>query len=61
LRKGDERKAVLAALIRSRTAVSTEWIATRLKMGHPSSVSRQVGIVKKSPKLQKQVNDLGKL
>ena len=61
LRKGDERKAVLAALIRSRTAVSTEWIATRLKMGHPGSVSRQVGIVKKSRKLQKQVNDLEKL
>jgi hypothetical protein len=48
-------------LIRSRTAVSTAWIANRLKMGHPGSVSRLIGIVKKSRKLQKKVNELGKL
>jgi hypothetical protein len=35
LRKGDERKALMAALIRWRTAASTEWIAIRLCMGHP--------------------------
>jgi hypothetical protein len=61
LRKGDERRSILAALIRSRTAVSTTWIANRLKMGQPGSVSRQIGLVKKSRKLQKQVNELEKL
>jgi len=61
LRKGDERKAVMAALIRWRTAASTEWIATRLNMGHPGSVSRQVGIVKKNRKLLKQLNEVEKM
>ena len=60
LRKGDERKALMAALLRGRTAVSTEWIAKRLSMGHPGSVSRQVGIVKRDRKLQKKLNELEK-
>ena len=60
LRKGDERKALMAALIRWRTATSTEWIATRLQMGHPGSVSRQVGIVNKDRKLLKKLNKLEK-
>jgi REP element-mobilizing transposase RayT len=58
LRKGDERKAILATFLRRRTAVSADWIAKRLRMGHPGSVSRQVGIVKRDRKLQKQVNEL---
>jgi hypothetical protein len=61
LRKGDERKALMAALIRWRSAASTEWIAKRLQMGHPGSVSRQVGIVKKDKKLRKKLNDLEKM
>ena len=61
LRKGDERKALMAALLRGRTAVSTEWIAKRLSMGHPGSVSRQVGIVKRDRKLQKKLNELEKM
>jgi len=61
LRKGDERKALVAALIRWRTAASTGWIAKRLQMGHPGSVSRQVGIVKKDKKLRKKLNDLEEL
>ena len=61
LRKGDERKALMAALIRCRSAASTEWIAKRLQMGHPGSVSRQVGIVKKDKKLRKKLNDLEKM
>ena len=61
LRKGDERKALMAALLRGRTAVSTEWIATRLCMGHPGSVSRQVGIVKRDRKLLKKINELEKM
>jgi hypothetical protein len=53
-------QALLAALVRRRTAASTEWIATRLQMGHPGSVSRQVGIVKKNRKLLKKLNKLEK-
>jgi hypothetical protein len=58
LRKGDERKAILATFLRRRTAVSADWIAKRLRMRHPASVSRQVGHVKRDRKLQKQVNEL---
>ena len=61
LRKGDERKALMTALIRGRTAASTEWIAKRLQMGHPGSVSRQVGIVKRDEKLFKKLNELEKM
>jgi len=60
LRKGDERKALMAALLRGRTAVSTEWIAKRLSMGHPGSVSRQVGIVKRD-RNYKKLNELEKM
>ena len=42
LKKSDERKARLAILLRSHTAVSNDWIATKLAMGHPGSVSRVV-------------------
>jgi putative transposase len=61
LRKGDERKALLAAMLRSRTAVGFNWIATRLVMGHPGSVSRQVGNVKRDRKLKKRANELEKM
>jgi hypothetical protein len=43
------------------TAASTEWIAKRLQMGHPGSVSRQVGIVKRNKKLLKKLNELEKM
>ena len=46
----DPFSPLMAALIRGRTAASTEWIAKRLQMGHPGSVSRQVGIVKREIK-----------
>lgn len=61
LRKGDVRKALLAALLRRRTTVGFEWIATRLHMGHPGSVSRLVGGVKCDRKLGKQLNEMEKM
>ena len=61
LRKGDGRKAILAALLRKRTTVSFEWIAIRLQMGHPSSVSRLVCNLKHDPKQQKRINELEEL
>ena len=33
-------------------AVSADWIARRLPMGHTGSVNRKVGIVKRDPNLQ---------
>jgi putative transposase len=42
LRKSDARKAQLAILLRTHTAVSNDWIAAKLAMGHPGSVSRVV-------------------
>ena len=61
LRKGDERKALLATLLRSRTTVGFDWIAKRLAMGHPGSVSRQVGKVKRDRKLKKRTVELEKM
>jgi hypothetical protein len=61
LRKGDGRKALLAALLRRRTSVGCEWIATRLHMGHPGSVSRLVCGVKRDRKLEIRVNELVEL
>ena len=42
LPKSDERKIVLASLLREKTCVSNDWIASRLSMGHPGSVSRMI-------------------
>jgi hypothetical protein len=39
LRKGDERKAAIAMIVRAQTSASNEWPAKRLKMGHDRSVS----------------------
>ena len=61
LRKGDPRKALLAAVLKRRTAVGTDWIAQRLAMGHPGSVSRQIGRVKRERKLQQQADELDKM
>ena len=58
LQKGDVRKAMLAALLRRRTSVGFEWIATRLHMGHPGSVSRLVCGLKRDRKLEIKVNEL---
>jgi hypothetical protein len=52
---------MLAALLRRPTTVGFEWIATRLHMGHPVSVSRQVCGVKRDQKLKKRLNELAKL
>jgi hypothetical protein len=61
LRKGDERKALLAALLVRKTTVSREWLGQRLGMGHPGSVSRMLGEVKRNQKLGKRFNELEKM
>jgi REP element-mobilizing transposase RayT len=40
LKKNDERKVAIAALIRRRTTVPNKWIAQSLHLGHVSRVSR---------------------
>ena len=34
---------MLAAVLRRKTSVGVNWIAERLAMGHPGSVSRMLG------------------
>lgn len=60
-RKGDERKSLIAALVRRRTAVSTDWIAKRLHMRHPDSVSRQFGKVRIDGELQQNLKKLERM
>ncbi len=40
--KGVQTIQQLAILLRTHTAVSNDWIAAKLAMGHPGSVSRVV-------------------
>jgi putative transposase len=40
MKRNDERKLALARLIRTRTSVSTQWIARELSLGHVSSITR---------------------
>lgn len=61
LRKGDPRKAVLAALIRKHTGIGTDWLAARLQMGHPGSVSRLLGAIRSQPTLSQKVEKLEKM
>jgi len=48
LKKGDDRKKVIAWHIRKKTSVRTEWITTRLKMGVTSNFSCYVRAVEQS-------------
>jgi len=38
----DERKILLALLLRETTSVTNDWFASRLAMGHPGSVNRMI-------------------
>lgn len=61
LRKGDHRKALLAAFLRKHTGVGTSWIAGRLGMGHSGSVSRLIGLIRNDPEKSKALEDLGEM
>lgn len=58
LRKTDLRKQAVAWHIRSRTTVSTRWIADQMSMGDPSSVSRAAGVFRGSERGDGEVWDL---
>jgi hypothetical protein len=51
LRKSDARKAQLAILLRTHTSMSNDWIAAKLAMGHPGSVSRVVSEGRSDPSM----------
>jgi putative transposase len=55
LKKGAVEKQGIAWLIRSRTTMGTDWVARRLQMGHPSSVTAAVRKVRAgaTPRLKK--------
>jgi len=61
LRKGDERKVLLAALLRRRTTVGLKWISGKLVMGHPGSVSRLIGGISKNRELAKRLEELDRV
>jgi REP element-mobilizing transposase RayT len=58
LRKSDERKVLLAAVLRQRTAVGVNWIAERLVMGHPGSVSRMLIAIPGKREWKKRLEEL---
>lgn len=58
LKKGDERKIQLAILLRNHTSMSNDWIAERLAMGHPGSVSRTVSAGRADKTMVKSIKNL---
>jgi len=55
LKKSDPGKVMCAALVKRRTSASNEWIAERLAMGHPASMSQHVNRMRKEPKASRQL------
>jgi putative transposase len=60
LPKSDGRKVAVAAVLRDRTSVGNSWIASRLAMGHPGSVSRMIGSCRSSRELSPLIKQLSK-
>jgi hypothetical protein len=58
LKKSDPRKVKLAVLLRAHTSVPNEWIAGKLAMGHPGSVSRLVAFCRSDRGLAAEVKSL---
>ena len=50
LRKGDTRKVMRAAMVERRTSVKNDWLASRLRMGHPAAMSWLISQTLKDPK-----------
>lgn len=55
LKKNDSRKVACAALVKARNAMTNDWIAQRLAMGHPASMCQLVHHMRKDPKDAKQL------
>jgi REP element-mobilizing transposase RayT len=54
-RKGIWQKALLAAMAKKHCAVSNEWIANRLAMGHPAGMSKVVKLYQESKEGEKMM------
>ena len=61
LRKGERGKVLVAVLVRERTAAGNSWIANRLCMGHPGSVSRLVVAAGNDKAMSREKKKLEKL
>ena len=61
LRKGDPRRVLCAALVKARSSVKNDWLASRLRMGHPAAMSQLVSQTLKDPKSQKILKKYDKI
>ena len=53
-KKSDFNKVILATLMKRRSSVSNNWLAERLQMEHPASVSQFVGRLERSEGREKK-------
>ncbi len=60
-RKGEPAKVLVATLLRQCTAVGNAWLAERLAMGHPGSVSRLIAACQRDPAAMLEVERLQEL
>jgi hypothetical protein len=60
LPKSDERKVLLALILRKKTTVSNYWIASSLAMGHPGSVSRMISAGRSDRRISERFHALDK-
>ena len=58
LPKSDERKVLLALILRKNTTVSNDWIASKLAMGHPGSVSRMISAGRSDRRISERLHAL---
>jgi hypothetical protein len=56
-----DEKAPLAWLVKKHTGVSNGWVSERLRIGHPTGVSKAVGRVTESPSLLRRARSLAKM
>ncbi len=55
------RKAICAAIVKSRTTVGNEWLAARLAMGHSAYMSSLVNSSRRSKEDQKTLRKYDKI
>ena len=61
LRKGAPRKVMCAAMVKRRTSVKNDWLASRLWMGHSAAMSQLVSRTLKDPKSPKILKKYDKI
>ena len=61
LRKGESSKVMCAAMVKRRTSVKNDRLASRLRMDHPAAMSQLVSRILKDPKSQKFLKKYDKI